>query len=205
MILYTYLYALQFTGQMNSMLAEVKAAATANGGTNGQPKNESEREDMYGKMQAYSRSIQPEDDPVNYISNKHNQLPPFLQERIFGERPHRRYSIAPTKTDVGDTGGEAASEEAEEAVDFGNDEDVEIENIPMQTRSRTAVRQPHHHHSSTQHSTAHESMISTTTMITSSTITTSIPVMATATSSSTAQSPLIVGTPRVIIPASLRG
>jgi hypothetical protein len=67
MILYTYLYALQFTGQMNSMLAEVKAAATANGGTNGQPKNESEREDMYGKMQAYSRSIQPEDDPVNYF------------------------------------------------------------------------------------------------------------------------------------------
>lgn len=32
-------------------------------------------EDMYRNMQAYSRSIQPADDP----------------ERLFGERPHRRY------------------------------------------------------------------------------------------------------------------
>uniref|UniRef100_A0A914ME57 Uncharacterized protein n=1 Tax=Meloidogyne incognita TaxID=6306 RepID=A0A914ME57_MELIC len=67
---------------------------------NGSEQEETEIENLYGRIQAYSRSIQPEDDP----------------ERIFGERPHRRYSLAakfgtdadlpPPSTEEEDSGGE---------------------------------------------------------------------------------------------------
>lgn len=67
---------------------------------NGSEQEETEVENLYGRIQAYSRSIQPEDDP----------------ERIFGERPHRRYSLAakfgtdtdlpPPSTEEEDSGGE---------------------------------------------------------------------------------------------------
>ena len=34
---------------------------------NGSEQEETEIENLYGRIQAYSRSIQPEDDPVSYI------------------------------------------------------------------------------------------------------------------------------------------
>lgn len=49
---------------------------------------------MYGRIRAYSRSIQPDDDPVNVKFRKATDSEISFQERIFGERPHRRYSTS---------------------------------------------------------------------------------------------------------------
>lgn len=109
--------------------------------------HESEREDLFGRIQAYSRSIQPEDDP----------------ERIFGERPHRRYSVAKL---LDQQSGDGTADSCGE-------------NIPP------------------------SSEVSSTTFAAISS-TSSIPVFGRI-SGGTGSSSTTVGTPRVIIPASLSG